>query len=100
MPRAPMVRMATDTMAAGLTRRRARRCRLAGRVVRAPTAIVLLIVNPRSSDTELDERRAEDDEEQRDGDGRGVADLEVGERLLGEVHHDAAGGVARAAVGQ
>src|SRR3954451_2291366 len=91
MPSAPMLRTTTDTTAAGRTRVRAGRSR---------TAIALLIVDPRSADAELDERGGENDEEQRDRDGRGVPDLEVGEGLFRQVHHDAAGRVARAAVGQ
>src|SRR3954452_2232069 len=100
MPIAPMERITTDAMVPQRIRRRDGGTGRAGRLVEAGAAVALLMEHPRSTNTELDGGGGQDDEEQGDGDGRRVADLEVGERLLGQVHDHAAGGVARPAVGQ
>src|SRR3954451_12987163 len=100
MPSAPKPSRMIETTAPRLRRRRDGRSGCAGRALRTPSTVAPFIVDPPSPDAVLEGGHGQDDQEESDGDGRGVADLEVGERLLGEVHDDAARGVPRAAVRQ
>src|SRR5437868_9736245 len=67
---------------------------------RRSTVAGLVILDPQSTDPELQCGEYDDHDEQGDGDGRGIPHVEPLEADLSEVHHHAARVVARAATGE